>query len=455
MRNSSKEAKMKIGINATRWMMKMIIIFQLIKLSINLTIKTTRLDLSSPKDGRKLSKRDLIYRNLEAVNNIDNKITEMILNGIIQHFVTSDSKIGDKRDNPYDFIHANDNPSTSNSNHEEKVKVPYLGINSRGQKVNKPEEVMIRWASNQDQSNWKTLEFHLEHVLFVSRILGMDGEFINLNLEGKEWYEYIIELMFNLKKDEFKFFEILTWFSNHLVKEEFLKRLEVFSYLTSKGLSVSINSKSLKPWWTKIQIERWIKRSDWDVNLILKVGDELRLNEPNYSFSTYHKRNEIREKLMNLLDPTGSSKVMIKVKDSSDDSDNLEFVVKKMSTYIPEALAIEGEPYLIGSLYKKRINLLTEVRKSDGSLGIPDENNRFFRLYWITRGVDPELALKSLHSQDQISEQAYVIFNSFDQSSSTGSKSFQLMNLMWTGLHSIHEVLHQVWEKAIRLRPAW
>lgn len=68
--------------------------------------------------------------------------------------------------------------------------------------------------------------------------------------------------------------------------------------------------------------------------------------------------------------------------------------------------------------------------------------------------MDPEIALKSLHSQDQISKQAFVIFKSFDQLSTTGSKLSQFMNLMWTGVHSIHEVLHQVWEKAIWLRPA-
>ncbi|KAH9816708.1 hypothetical protein DFH28DRAFT_186329 [Melampsora americana] len=305
---------MKIEMNTTRWMMKMMIMFQLIRISINLIINTSRLHYSiSGPNQRRISKRDMIYRNLEAVDKLDDKIREIILNGIIQHFSTSNPEIRNDRMSVYDFIHSNHHSSRNDLISKEKVIVPFLGRNSKGERVNEPEEVMIKWASHQDRSNWKSFKFNLEHVLFVSRILGLDGEFIDLSLEGKEWYRYMMRLMFELKEDEFKFFEILTWFSNHLVKEEFLKRLEIFSYLTSKEL-IKMNGhpltsvKRFKPWWTKLQIERWIQRSDWDVNLILKVGDELKLNEPNYVFSTYHKRNEIREKLMKLLDPTGSSK---------------------------------------------------------------------------------------------------------------------------------------------------
>ncbi|EGG04883.1 uncharacterized protein MELLADRAFT_108074 [Melampsora larici-populina 98AG31] len=452
---------MKFGIKTTRWMMKMMIMFQLIRFSINLTIKTTSLNHPSNQDQRKLSKRDMVYRNLEAVNNLDDKIIQMILNGIIQHFMTSDPEIGNKRMNGYDFIHSSHHDSSSSQSHqEEKVIVPYLGRNSKGETVNRPKEVMIKWATAQDQSDWNTLGFDLEHVLMVSRILGLDGEFININLEGQEWYRYILKCMFELRKEEFKFFEILSWFSTHLNQEEFLKRFEIFSYITSKGLNPSSTHhyhhslKNLKPWWNKLQIERWIKRSDWDVNLILKVGDLLKLNEPNVSFQSYNKRSQIREKLMNFLDPTSSSKLIFKSKDEDGDEDEVFSKIKKMSTYLPEALSIETESSLVGSLYKKRINLLTEVRRLDGSLGRPEPNHRFFRIYWITRGVDPEIALKSLNSNEEISEPGYVIFNQFNQSFHL-SKYFEFMNLVWAGFNSVHEVLHQVWERAIQLRPAW
>lgn len=319
-----------------------------------------------------------------------------------------------------------------------------LGFDYRGKPTSREEEVVMNWANNQDRKDWKEGGFRLKDVMAISRMLGMDGQFIKTQREGLAFKQYFHQMFHRPHhQEEFKLIEILIWFSNRLQQTEFERRLQVFSFLTLPSLTPT----QRQAWWNEIEIEQWIKRTDWDLDLILKIGLHLRLyDDQNVIWRNEEEVNFTRNQLIQLLDPMRTFKQPPTIKNHN----------IALPTYLPEALAVGGPPYRIGSLYQQRINLLTQFTKSDLTQTQPEMNDPIFRTYWIARGVDPSLAFKV--PDFRISSPGFLIFKNFGTHPKTfdnqlhRSKGFK--DLISFGLEATDELLRHLWDHLATLRPS-
>ncbi|KAG0149493.1 hypothetical protein CROQUDRAFT_105027 [Cronartium quercuum f. sp. fusiforme G11] len=333
----------------------------------------------------------------------------------------------------------------------------WLRLNFFGRPESEAETMMLKWANKKDRNEWREGGFDPKDVLVFSRVLGMDGHFLD-SVDSMNLLEYVVRWLLLPSSESSKIYEIILWFKQRLGEEKYLRRLTVFETLIDPD-------RPGKPWWTPSEMEKWIQHTDWDPSKIIKVGYALRLDDKTHIMKR-PERDAAFLMLYQFLDPvewvryrrtqarkskmtTHPDSVMTTLPDSV--MTTLPDSEKKVVTYIPEALAVNGKPYRNGPLYRQRLDILAGGElHPEGYWGPPEPGSFTYRVYWIARGLDPDGAFGLDEEQFKTAE-PIVSFESFAAQSWWDLWTASLANfVLQLPLGSIRHI----WKNLAKVRPA-